>query len=86
MAWSFVTRLDHFLTPEAASLAPFAALPASVLPAGQLAPATRPQVLKPWATDPGFYNDAIGRLGIAEKKGQIELDLPLDVRRHAMRL
>ena len=36
------------------------------------------QVLKPWATDPGFYNDAIGRLGIAEKKGQIELDLPLD--------
>ena len=40
-------------------------------------PSTRPQVLKPWATDPGFYNDAIGRLGIAEKKGQIELDLPL---------
>ena len=35
-------------------------------------------MLKPWATDPGFYNDAIGRLGIAEKKGQIQLDLPLD--------
>eukprot|EP01052_Picozoa_sp_SAG31_P002179 SAG31_NODE_74_length_27628_cov_18.235642_11_plen_189_part_00 len=29
------------------------------------------KVLHPWATDPGFYNDAIAKLGIAEKKGQV---------------
>lgn len=37
----------------------------------------RHRVLKPWAIDPGFYNDVINRLGIAAKKGQIELELPL---------
>ena len=37
----------------------------------------RHRVLRPWAIDPGFYNDVINRLGIAAKKGQIELELPL---------
>ena len=36
------------------------------------------RVLRPWALDPGHYNDVVGRLGVAEKKGQVELDhLPL---------
>ena len=36
------------------------------------------RVLRPWALDPGHYNDVVGRLGVAEKKGQVDLDhLPL---------
>ncbi len=34
----------------------------------------RHRVLKPWAKDPGHYNELVERLGISAKKGQIETE------------